>query len=70
MTATIQNCKTASIRKCPWRTRRSDEVIGSLKAGQTIEIDNTKTYYDWTGRAFYKCNTQFGIGYVAVGLVS
>lgn len=70
MTATIQNCKSASIRKCPWRTQICDEVIGSLKAGQTIEINPNKTYYDWTGRAFYKCNTQFGIGYVAVGLVS
>ena len=67
-TATINNRKV-SIRAFPYVTEFSEQIIGVLKSGDKISIDDSRYYYDWTGRAFYKCDTPIGEGYVFVDLV-
>lgn len=69
-TLKIKNCKSASIKRCPWITQAKDQIIGELKAGQEISVDTAKVYYDWTGVSYYRCSTQYGPGFVAVGLVT
>ena len=61
---TIVNCRKASIRRTPWipwhdkdltGVRDGPSIVnGSVKMGDSIEIDTEQISYDWTGRKFYK----------------
>jgi len=50
----ITNCKKAAIRKTPWRTLFEKDIVGQKRHGEIVEIDPTKTCYDWHDRKFYK----------------
>ena len=67
---TIANCRRASIRRKPWVPIHSEEIVGirdgpiekdgSLKLGESLEIDIEDICYDWTGRKFYKVRNPEG----------
>lgn len=69
MKTAIINHRKVSIKTFPYITEFSEEIIGVLSKGDRIMIDNDRIYYDWKDRAFYKCETPFGIGYVRTELV-
>lgn len=64
--AHIVNCKEAGIRKCP----NDDQIIGKLKAGDTISVDTSKRYFSWTDKEYYKCESEAGEGYILADLIS
>ena len=68
--ATIVNCHEAGIRKYPEDPNRDKEVVGIVKAGDTVKIDQNKTTYDWVGDQFYYCEASIGAGWINTNLVS
>lgn len=69
MKTAIINHRKVSIKTFPYITEFSEEIIGVLSKGDRITVDNNRVYYDWKDRAFYKCETPLGIGYVCTELV-
>lgn len=65
----IVNCKKASLRRAPWITPISEDVVGEIQNGEVIEIDESNTAYDWTDRKFYKANAVIGEGWIHEGVV-
>lgn len=64
--AHIVNCKEAGIRKYP----NDDQIVGKLKAGDSISVDMSKRYFSWTDKGYYKCEFGAGEGYVLAELIS
>ena len=60
MTKSTIAVKSASIRKAPWITPISEDVIDEVKAGSVVTVDKTQICYDWTDKMFYKCITESG----------
>lgn len=69
MKTAVINHRKVSIKTFPYITEFSEEIIGVLSKGDRIMINNNRIYYDWKDRAFYKCETPLGIGYVRIELV-
>ena len=67
-TATI-NSRKVSVRAFPYIPELSEQIVGTLNKGDKITIDDSRLYYDWTDKAFYKCSTPIGDGYVLIDLV-
>lgn len=65
--ATIDNCKTASIRKRPWIPIFEEEVVGELKRGSKIEVNLNDICYDWQDRKFYR--TKKPDGWIHEGVI-
>lgn len=65
----IANCKKASLRRAPWITPVSKDIVGEIQNGEVIEIDETSICYDWTGRKFYKAKATIGEGWVHEGVI-
>lgn len=58
--AKITNCKTASIRKCPWIPYFNEHVVGVISNGDVIDIDVNNVCYDWVDRKYYKTRNPNG----------
>lgn len=65
----IVNCKKASLRRAPWITPISKDVVGEIQNGEVIEIDESDVSYDWTDRKFYKAKAVIGEGWIYEGVV-
>lgn len=66
----VVNCLEAGIRSDPEDPNRASDIIGTVKSGTRIQIDETTRYYDWTDHSFYKCKTDVGDGYINTELVN
>ena len=67
--AKIIDTKKASIRKSVYDPNDDKDVIGTLSKDEVISVDPEHHYYDWTGKEFYKCETNFGEGFIRCELV-
>ena len=67
--AKIVNTKKASIRKDVSDPNDDKDNIGTLSKGDIVSIDSDNIYYDWTGKEFYKCESNFGEGFIRCELV-
>ena len=67
----ITNCHEASIIKDPTDTDYDEEVIGTLKAGDTILVDTSRVFWSWDDKQYYKCDYGYekDFGYINTGLV-
>lgn len=63
VTATVINCKRLSIRKHPWVTPYAEDVIGTVKAGDTLQVDTDDKVYSWDDKEFYKVDFGSNSGY-------
>lgn len=52
-----------AIRKFPWITPRCEEVLGFVKRGDTIVVEDDVTVYDWTGKEFVRVTSPH-VGYI------
>jgi hypothetical protein len=61
MKARVVNCKELGIRKTPWIPQDKPEIITTIPQGEIVEVKSLAKVYDWTGRRFYRIETQTGI---------
>lgn len=69
MTTITIPLKTVGIRRAPFITPIYEELIGELHKGDSVDISTKRTYYDWTGKSFYRCTSAIGTGYIRTDLV-
>lgn len=67
--AKVVNTKKASIRKSIFDPNDDTDIIGTLSENNILRIDPDVRYYDWTDNEFYKCESNFGEGYIRCELV-
>jgi hypothetical protein len=65
----VIGCRKLGIRKDPdvdvekedSNVLDSEEILTEVDRGSLLEADTSKSYYDWTGREFYRVWTECGI---------
>ena len=72
ITATIANCKVASIRKFPSLSHtlydEKADVVAEISKGSKIKMDLEKFCYDWKGnKYFFVSDSILGEGYLREG---
>lgn len=67
----VYNCKEAGIQKDPTDPDLLDQIIGEVKAGDTVLVDTSRVYWSWDDRQYYKCvyGTNPEEGYIFTGVV-
>ena len=59
--AKVINCHELSIRRAPWYPELDEEVVCTVKAGESVKVLETDNlYYGWTGRAYYLVESPNG----------
>lgn len=55
----VTGAKTVSVRNAPWRHHfDTDTVLGELRNGDTIDVDDSIRYFDWEDRSYYKVKSD------------
>lgn len=65
----VIGCRKLSIRKDPdvdvenedSNVLDSEEILTEVDKGSLLEADTSKSYFDWTGREFYRVWTECGL---------
>lgn len=70
MKAKVVNCKKLGIRKAPWIPEEDPEIVAVIPKGEVVTIKSFREVYDWTGKRFYKIETESGVeGYAIVDVL-
>lgn len=64
--AKIVNCKRLGIRRDPCCTRHMEEILITVPAGETLDVDTSNIYYSWNDKSFYKVTYGSYTGYALV----
>lgn len=67
----VYNCHEASIQRDPTNPETLDLILGTVKAGSTINVDTSRVFWSWDDRQFYKCDygTNPEEGYISTSVV-
>lgn len=61
--AKVINCHELSIRRDVTDPSMLKEIVATLKVGDRLLVDDSRTYWSWNDRAYYWTSLQ---GYAAV----